>query len=86
MKYDDALAAVFAGKFMTRNAWEKGKYIGLLPYMPAVWMFAITPNPAAGNWQFLSQDYKADDWKELDKEETSQAPVPPAEQEPQGDK
>lgn len=83
MLFQAALDALVNGKFVTRNGWEAGRYLALLPHMPSIWMCATIPNPAAGNWQPLVQDLVADDWSLLgEATPKSEAPVPPA---PQGD-
>jgi uncharacterized protein DUF2829 len=73
MNFQEAFNLLINGKFVTRNGWEAGRYLVLLPMMPSIWMCATVPNPAAGNWQPLVQDLAADDWKLLDAEVPSVA-------------
>lgn len=68
MLFAEAVKLISEGKYVTRHAWIKeGKYLALLPHMPAPWVVQTIPNPAAGNWQGLAADYLADDWEVLEK-------------------
>lgn len=68
MLFMEALAELKKGNYVTRNGWEDGSFLALLPSMLYVWKVAIIPNPAAGNWLPLVADLDADDWRLLSKE------------------
>lgn len=67
MLFTEALKDLQDGKYVTRNGWNDGSYLALLPAMQFVWKVTTIPNPAAGNWLPTISDLNADDWKALDK-------------------
>jgi len=67
MLFTEALKDLEQGKYVTRNGWNDGSYLALLPAMQYVWRVVTLPNPAAGNWLPMISDLNADDWKVLEK-------------------
>lgn len=65
MLYNEILAELKAGQYVTRQAWTDGSYLALLPKMQYIWKVQVTPSVGAGNWLGMFEDYQADDWKLL---------------------
>ena len=68
MKFTEALEQLEKGEFIARPSWEEeGKYIVHMPGMASLWMITQRPNPNAGNWLPLVQDFLADDFEIVDR-------------------
>jgi hypothetical protein len=62
MLFSEAMNELVNGNYVTRESWTDTSFLVLLPGIPAPWRVVTVPNPAAGNWQGLREDYLADDW------------------------
>ena len=70
MLFLDALKALQEGKYVARAEWkDAGKYLVFMPGMMAVWQILTQPNPNAGNYLFLMDDFLASDWEVMEKVE-----------------
>lgn len=71
MLFQEAVIALREGKQLVREAWknsesgEYDKYVVLMRGMLIPWLIMIKPNPNAGNWPALFEDYEASDWEVL---------------------
>lgn len=63
MNFKEAFDALCEGKYVTRQAWNNGSYLVLLPGIPSIWIVLTNPNPNVGGWPANIADYKAEDWQ-----------------------
>ena len=74
MLFQDAINALMEGQFVARESWnEAGDYLVLMPGMQSIWRILTKPNPNAGNWLPLMEDFIADDWKVVNRVRTVEA-------------
>lgn len=80
MLFNEAYAALKAGKYMMRAEWkEKKQFLVLFPHMMFIWqIIALTDKPNAGVWMASVHDMDADDWMEVPKEVSHVCDVDPA--------
>lgn len=66
MDFKQAIDSLVKGHYLVREGWEaEGKYLVFMPGMKSVWQILTMPNPNAGNYLFLVDDFLANDWKEI---------------------
>lgn len=77
MNFMEALQQLQFRKFVKRPGWTDG-YICFMPEMKSLWKIIIVPQPNAGNWMPLVEDFLAQDWEIVEeKEPCDVVPVPP---------
>ena len=69
MLFQEAYALMQKGKQVMRTAWQHpddGKFCLMIQNMPMIWQIQYKPNPSAGNWVALREDFNASDWLEVE--------------------
>jgi hypothetical protein len=63
LTFDAVVKELFNRKHAERPGWkEQGKYVCIMPGMQHIWQIMTIPNPNAGNWLPLAEDFCATDW------------------------
>jgi hypothetical protein len=70
MKFEEAMKNLEAGHYVQRDAWKvTGEYLVALPGIPYVWRIVTQPQQNAGTWVATREDYQANDYEVVKKDE-----------------